>query len=94
MAKSKRVGLSIPGEVDLALTRMSELTGQPKSAIITEIITDALPIIEQVIKAISEAKAGQAQAAIETTAKFLAESSLLLNQSHIEFGEMKGKHGK
>ena len=94
MPKSKRVALALSEDVDLALSKMSALTGQPKTAIITEIITDALPIIEQVIKAISEAKAGQAQAAIETTAKFLAETSLLLNQSHIQFGEMKGKHGK
>lgn len=93
MAKSTRVGLSLPGEIDSVLIKLSELTGQPKTAIITEILTDSLPILTQVIKAIEEAKQGQMQAAITTTAKFLSDVSLQLNQTHLDLGEMKGKHG-
>ena len=93
MTKAKRVALALPEDVDLALSKMSVLTGQPKTAIITELLIDALPIIQQVIKAIDEAKTGQLEAAVQTTAKFLAETSLSLNQTHLDLGELKGKHG-
>lgn len=93
MAIKKRIALALSDEVDLALTKMSQLTGQPKTAIITELLNDALPIISQVIKAIDEAKQGQLQAAVQTTAKFLSDTTLQLNQSHLDLGELKGKHG-
>lgn len=93
MAKTRRVGLALTDEVDLALSKLSSLTGQSKSGIISELLTDALPILQQVIKAIDEAKTGQLQAAVQTTAKYLAETSLQLNQTHLNLGELKGKHG-
>lgn len=94
MAKTKRLALSLSDESDQALSRLSELTSRPKSSIISELIDDAIPFIEQVIKAIQDAKIGKTQAAIETTAKFLNEAQMSLNQSKIDFDELKGKHGK
>lgn len=93
MAKNKRVALTLPPEIDDAYTKLSLLTGQPKTAVITEILTDSMPIIIQVIKAIEEAKEGQLQTAVQTTAKFLQEASSMINQSHLDLGELKGKHG-
>lgn len=93
MAKSKRVALALPEHLDEVLTKLSTLSGQPKTSIITEILTDAEPVLRQVIKAIEEAKQGQIKAAVETTAKFLNDVSLQLNQSHLDLGELKGKHG-
>lgn len=93
MAKAKRVALALPEHIDQVLTKLSALTGQPKTAIITEILIDVAPILEQVIKAIEEAKDGQMQVAINTMTKFLTDASLKLNQSHLDLGEVKGKHG-
>lgn len=94
MSQNKRVALSLPPKIDDILTELSKLTAQPKTVIITELLSDSLPIFEQVIKAINEAKQGHEQLAIETMGKFLAETSNSLNQAHIEFGGVKAKHGK
>lgn len=92
MAQNKRVALSLAPEIDEILTELSKLTAQPKTAIITELLTDALPVMGQVIVAIKQAKTGQEKLALETMAKFLADGSNTLNQSHIEFGGLKAKY--
>lgn len=94
MQKAKRVGLSLSPDVDLVLTKLSQLTGQPKTGIINEILEDSLPIFQQVIKALEEAKAGQLKMAIETTARYIAETSGHLQQVQFDLGILKGKHGK
>ena len=94
MQKAKRVGLSLSPDVDLVLTKLSELTGQPKTGIINEILEDSLPIFQQVIKALEQAKKGQLETAIQTTAKYIAEASVQLNQVQFDLGTLKGKHGK
>lgn len=93
MAKAKRVALAIPESIDEVLTKLSELTGQPKTAIITELLTDAEPVFREVIKAMEQAKEGQMKAAVDTCFGFLSDVSVQLNQSHLDLGELKGKHG-
>lgn len=93
MRKNKRVALTLPPELDDILTQLSELTATPKTAIITEILTDTMPVFMEVIKAIKQSKEGQNQLAIETAAKFLQNASQTLNQAHIDFGGLKAKHG-
>lgn len=94
MAQNKRVALTLPPDLDAILTELSELTATPKTAIITEILNDTMPIFSEVIKAIKASKEGQKELAIETAAKFLNDASLKLNQAHIDFGGMKAKHEK
>lgn len=94
MAKTRRLALALTDDVDLALSKLSSLTGQSKSGIISELLIDTLPIITEVIKAIEQAKLGQTQAAIETTAKFLEQVTGEYLQAKIEFDELKGKHAK
>lgn len=93
MAYAKRLSLALSAETDDAITKLAKLTGQPKTAVITELLNDSVPVLLQVIKAIEEAKQGQMQMAINTTAKFLTDATLQINQSHLDLGEMKGKHG-
>lgn len=93
MAKNKRVALTLTPDVDDVLTELSDLLGQPKTALITEILVDSLPTFKGVILAIKQTKQGQKELAIETAAKFLQEASTSLNQSHLDLGELKGKHG-
>lgn len=94
MERIKRVGLTLPENLDSVLTELSILTRQPKTKLITELLLDATPVLEQVIEAIKQAKQGQEKQAIETMAKFLAEASMKLNQAHIDLGEVKVTHGK
>ena len=94
MAQNKRVALSLPPDLDEALTRLSLILNQPKTAIITELLVDSLPVIIDTIKAIEQVKEGQEKLAIETMGKFLGEASGLVNQAHIELGGLKAKHGK
>lgn len=93
MRKNKRVALTLPPELDDMLTELSELSATPKTAIITEILTDMTPILSEVVKALKQTKEGQKELAIETAAKFLQGASSMLNQAHIDFGAVKAKHG-
>ena len=94
MAYAKRLSLALNADIDDAITKLAKLTGQPKTAVITELLNDSVPVLLQVIKAIEEAKQGQMEMAINTTAKFLTEATLQLNQTHMDLGEMKGRNGK
>lgn len=93
MRKNKRVALTLPPALDDILTELSGLTSTPKTAIITEILNDTMPIFSEVIKAIKASKDGQKEVAIETAAKFLQDASSMLNQAHMDFGGMKAKNG-
>lgn len=93
MTKNKRVALTLPPEIDSVLTELSSLSNQPKTAIITEILTDSLPIFSTVIDALKAVKEGQNQIAIDAAAKFLQDASNSINQAHIDFGGIKAKHG-
>ena len=91
MSRQKRVALTLTPLVDEVLTELSDLTGQPKTGIITEILTDSLPIFIQVIKAIKEAKEGQLEQAIQTTSKFIGDAQGIVSQAHLDLGELKGR---
>ena len=91
MIKKNRIGLTLSDELDGVITTLAKLTNSPKTAVITELLMEALPVMETVILALQEAKEGKQQAAIDTMANFLKDASGIVNQAHIEFGQMKGK---
>lgn len=90
-SKKIRIALSLPDDVDAVLKRLSKATNTPKTAIITELLLDTLPVFQEVLKAIEEVKQGQKEAAIQTMSDFLDKASGLLNQTSIDFEETKGK---
>lgn len=94
MKRNVRVALTLPPDIDEALTRLSTLQTMPKTAFITDILRDMLPVILQTIEAIEEVKQGQKKLALERMANLLADGSNDLNQAHIDFGGLKEKHGR
>lgn len=88
----KRVALTLPPEIDGVLTKLSKMQKVPKTQIITELLRDVVPVLEQVIQAMEEAKKGQQKLAIETMSNFLGNASAKLNQAHIDFGGIKAKN--
>lgn len=91
---SKRIALSVPEDLDEILTRLSRELQKPKTAIITEMLKDALPTLVQVLDAIEESKKGQSQVLVESVAKFITDASASMNQKKIEFEEIRKKHDK
>ena len=91
MPRPRRVALTLSPNVDDVLTELSDLTGQPKTGIINEILTDSLPIFIQVVKALKEAKEGQLELAIKTTSKFIGDAQGIVSQAHLDLGELKGR---
>lgn len=90
MAQKHRVALTLNDELDSVLTTLSKLTSSPKTAIITELLMESLPVFHTVINAIEAARLGQQQAVVDSLAGFLQDASGIVNQAHIDFGEMKG----
>ena len=93
MRKYNRVALALNDELNDVLTELSGLTGAPKTTIITELLLDNIGSFHQVVSAIKEAKAGQIEQSIKTTAKFITEATLNINQASFDLGELKGRHG-
>ncbi len=92
--KNIRIGLTLPREIDEPLSKLAILQSMTKTAFITDILRDMVPVMYQTIEAIEEVKQGQKKLALERMASLLAEGSNDLNQAHIDFGGLKEKHGK
>lgn len=89
--KPRRVALTLPPEIDDILSEISKLTATPKTAIITDILNDAVPAFNQVIEALKQAQSGKKRLAIDAMAAFLSDASKNLNQFSFDLGEMRGK---
>lgn len=98
MAKIKqrktRVALTLPDSINEPLMVLSKLTNQPKTAIITELLTDIVPMLNEAIKAIKQAKEGQKDAVLNTMAEFVGNAVASYDQAVIDFNlaNEKEKH--
>ena len=50
----KRIALSVPPDMEEVLDKISDLTGQPKTKIILEMLEQYLPVLEQTLKALEQ----------------------------------------
>ena len=55
----KRIALSVPPKMDDILERLSDLTNQPKSKLIVEMLEEYAPILEQTLNALEQIKANK-----------------------------------
>lgn len=91
---NKRIALSVPADIDDILNRLSRELEKPKTAIITEMLRDALPLLANLLNAVTEAKKGQSQALTDSVANFLRDAAITVNQQQIEFEDLKQKYDK
>ena len=92
--KYVRVGLALPRDIDEPLDKLSKLQSMTKTAFITDILRDMIPVMHQTIEAIEQVKQGQKKLALDRMANLLADGSNDLNQALIDFGGLKEKHGR
>ena len=52
----KCIALSVPPDMEEVLDKISDLTGQPKTKIILEMLEQYLPVLEQTLKALSKSE--------------------------------------
>lgn len=50
----KRIALSVPPDMEEVLDKISDLTGQPKTKIILEMLEQYVPVLEQTLKALEQ----------------------------------------
>ena len=58
----KRIALSVLPKMDDILERLSDLTNQPKSKLIIEMLEEYAPILEQTLNALEQIKANKENA--------------------------------
>jgi predicted DNA-binding protein len=88
----KRVALAVPDEIDEVLTKVSRLTGTPKTAVIVELLESSVPLLLQTIQAIELARAGNKDSAMNLMAGMLKDAGFSLDQAqHDFFGMRKDK---
>lgn len=88
---NNRVTLSLPDDVNELLVQISSLTGQPKTAIITELCVENLPMFRALVEAILLAKAGNTNSAYKVVTNMLEAAEITLNQAQLEFEQTKGE---
>lgn len=92
--RQPRIAITVRGELDETLNKLSKLMNTPKTAIISDILNDTLPALKKVVEAIEEVKQGQEAVALKTVEGFLVDTAAGLNQQSIEFEELKKTYGK
>lgn len=54
--RKNRIAISVTDDLNDLLNKLSDLSGQPKSKIILDMVEDAQPYLEEIIKALEMAK--------------------------------------
>lgn len=57
--KKRRIQLCLDPDLDIVFAKLSELTGRPQSALVTELLRDTLPVLQQTVEALELAKSGK-----------------------------------
>jgi len=60
--KRRRLILSLPDDLDVALAELKEATGQPSSQFVTDVLMESLPVIRALTVAAAQAKTSKQQA--------------------------------
>jgi len=60
--KRRRLILSLPDDLDVALAELKEATGQPSSQFVTDVLMESLPMIRALTVAATQAKTSKQQA--------------------------------
>lgn len=60
--KRRRLILSLPDDLDVALAELKEATGQPSSQFVTDVLRESLPLIRALTVAATQAKTSKQQA--------------------------------
>jgi predicted DNA-binding protein len=89
----KRVALSLPDELDALLTELNDLTGQPKSSIIVQILEDSIPMLRMTIEVLRHSKQGNRESMVSAMAELLKSAGFQLDEIQHEFFQFK-KGGK
>ena len=79
MERRKRIALSVPPDMEELLDKISELTGQPKTKIILEMLEQYVPILEQMLKALEQIRDNK-ENALSIVQKFAGDLLLDGNQ--------------
>lgn len=86
-----RIGLTVDDELDDLLTKLSDLSDQPKTKIILDIVKDAQPYLEEIIKALEMAKIAkdshQPTSLLADLAKLANEQMSIINDEMTKIGE-------
>lgn len=75
----KRIALSVPPEMEEVLDKISDLTGQPKTKIILEMMELYVPVLEQTIEALEQIRDNK-ENALSIVQKFAGDLLLDGNQ--------------
>ena len=75
----KRIALSVPPDMDDVLDKLSDLTGQPKTKIILEMMEQYVPVIEQTVAALEQIRDNK-ENALSIVQKFAGDLLLDGNQ--------------
>ena len=87
IARSPRIQVTLPPEVMAVLDQVSQLTGQGKGTIVSEMMVEALPMLRTMVTAIEVVKSAprDAQAMMNRVS---AEAVLKLSQHQLEFDDL------
>ena len=84
--QNKRVAVTFTAETLQVLNQLSFMTGQPKAALVSELMDATLPVLKETVEALRVVKE-QPQKAERMLSRFGAEAVRDLMQSQLDLGE-------
>lgn len=93
MAKAKRVPVGFQPSTLAALERLSEVSGQSISGIVSSFMDDAAPALEEIIRALEVAKTKPLKA-IDLMQDQLARATVAAGQGQLELVDARKRHNR
>ncbi len=83
MEKRTRVGLSLKPELNDAITRLAQLNGITKTAIITAMLTDMLPHLKILVHTLEKANSSKPKDAFKTLSTLMESAEEAFNEAQL-----------
>lgn len=88
----RRIGLSVPDDVDEVLTGIASLTSRPKTSLIVELLEQSLPNLRVTLEAMRLAQQGKQDTALNLMADLLRDAGFKLTDVQNDLFEKQRGH--
>lgn len=88
----RRIGLSVPDDVDEVLTGIASLTSRPKTSLIVELLEQSLPNLKVTLEAMRMAQQGKQETALTLMADLLRDAGFKLTDVQNDLFEKQRGH--
>jgi|Wag4MinimDraft_9_1082661.scaffolds.fasta_scaffold03122_2 hypothetical protein len=91
-SKKTRIALTVEDDLNHVLSELSELTGEPKTKLICDVLNDIVPVYKELVETLKEAK--QKKDTLPALAKWSAKANQQVAFMNNEMSKLYQKEGE